>query len=224
MPIVMIETSTERGVVAIMEGSTPLFSEELPFGYQNSKFLFPTLHAALLTSGLSIQQMEYIAVGIGPGSYTGIRLGVIVAKALAYATKIPLVGVCSLETFLPSHDGPFAVLIDARISGLYLVTGIKMGDRVTYVTPPRLASLEQAADLLKGITTLVTPDSRRLQVLFSQQFPNKQWQWQESPPNIAAMHQNALNKWLNHETSPPGGQLEILYLRKTQAEIEKKGG
>ncbi len=61
---------------------------------------------------------DFIAIGTGPGSFTGIRVGVAIAKALAFGWDIPLVGFPSLLSFAPA-EAPFAILADARSGGLY---------------------------------------------------------------------------------------------------------
>lgn len=221
MLTLIIETSTERGVVAISDNTTPLFHSELPYGYNNSKFLLPTLEQGLKEAKLNLNQIELIAVGIGPGSYTGIRIGVVVAKTLAFAGKLPLVGVCSLEGFIPNCDGPFAAVIDAKIGGLYVLKGEKSGDRIEYRSQPEVCELEKAGELLSEVKTLVTPCSSRIKPLLESRYPKGTWEWQESAPSIIQLSKAALNKFNRGEASYDT-HLDILYLRKTQAEIEKR--
>ena len=97
MHTLIIETSTEQGVVAILKDETVLEVSYLPFGYNQSNYLLPHLQSLFQTSGLTPQQIDAIGVGIGPGSYTGIRIGAAAAKTLAYACRKPLIGISSLE-------------------------------------------------------------------------------------------------------------------------------
>lgn len=85
----LIETCTERGVIAFFKGTDLIYERELPYGYQNSQHLLPEIQQTFQKLALSPQQLQFITVGRGPGSYTGIRIGVMVAKTLAYALKIP---------------------------------------------------------------------------------------------------------------------------------------
>ena len=64
---------------------------------QSLVHLHPVMAQALAEAGLGMDQMDGIAVGVGPGSYTGIRIAVTAAKTLAWANRIPLVGVSSLH-------------------------------------------------------------------------------------------------------------------------------
>ncbi len=106
MLTLLIETSTERGLIALFDETTALFQVDLPFGYNNSKYLLPMLKQELKESSHTLDQIALVAVGIGPGSYTGIRIGATVAKTLSFAQKLPLIGICSLEGFIPNRDGP----------------------------------------------------------------------------------------------------------------------
>jgi tRNA threonylcarbamoyladenosine biosynthesis protein TsaB len=220
MLTLLIETSTERGIVAILEHTTVLYNAELPFGYNNSKFLLPMLEQGLKHANLSLSQIALIAVGIGPGSYTGIRIGVVVAKTVAFARKLPLVGVCSLEGFIPKCDGPFAAVIDAKIGGLYLLKGNKRGDCVEYHSQPEVCELEKAGEHLSDVKVLVTPCANRIKPLLETCYPEGRWEWQEREPCAEQLAKAVLNKFNRGEASYDA-HLDILYLRKTQAEIEK---
>ncbi len=109
MLILIIETSTEKGVLILANGPQPAAIKPLPAGPALSKCL--ALEVKIILNG---QVPELIAVGAGPGSYTGIRVGAALAKALAYGWRIPLLGFCSLAAF-----GPLPVLVDARMGGFY---------------------------------------------------------------------------------------------------------
>jgi tRNA threonylcarbamoyladenosine biosynthesis protein TsaB len=73
--------------------------------------------AALTECGLGWEDVERLAVGVGPGGFTGLRIGIATARAIAQARGIPLVGVGSLEALAagaPDHDGTVAAVLDAR--------------------------------------------------------------------------------------------------------------
>ncbi len=112
MTVLIIDTTTESGIVALgtMDGKITA-EKKLPAGYQNSDHLFPVLQEL----GVKATDLEMIVCATGPGSYTGIRVGAVVAKTLSYTHKIPLVGVCTLEGF------PEPALIDAKMGGAYIL-------------------------------------------------------------------------------------------------------
>lgn len=220
MLTLLIETSTERGLIALLDDHTLLFQRELPFGYNNSKFLLPAIETELKNNTLSFQQLSLIAVSIGPGSYTGIRIGVIVAKTLAYALRKPLVGICSLEGFVPESNGPFAAIIDAKIGGVYLLTGIKTEQNIIFTSQPEVCEWSHIKDRLQGINTLVTPYSARIQPLLHTHYPEAHCEWHEIGPNALHLGHSALEKFQQGDFSTDT-HLNLLYLRKTQAELER---
>jgi tRNA threonylcarbamoyl adenosine modification protein YeaZ len=218
MHALIIETSTERGLVAYVSGTQVLWSKELPFGYGQSKSLMPELSIWLQAANLP--PFDCIGVGIGPGSYTGIRIGVAAAKALAYAWKIPLIGICTLKAFIPQADHTaFAALIDAKIGGVYILKGHIEQGRVSYSSEPAVCSLEDVGVLIKDIPLLVTPYQSFLKAKMDQICPNAQWQ--EVSPSASNLSY-AVQAAYTQQAWSLNGQLELLYLRKTQAELEKK--
>lgn len=221
MPTLLIETSTERGFTAIFKGNELLFQKELPFGYNNSKYLLPTVEEALQTVGLVASQLALIAVGVGPGSYTGMRIAAIIAKTLSYACKRPLVGICTLESFLPRQDCSFGVIIDAKIGGAYLLKGRQCNGIAHYTSTPALYSLEKLEIELSDVDVLVTPYKEILQAKLQALYPKLHCEWQEEAPSPFQMLSRAQIKFSENLFSIDG-KLELLYLRKTQAEIEQE--
>ena len=212
MLALLIETSTERGVVAVMRGEEVLFHSDLPFGYQNSQFLLPHIDAGLKKLGLVVRNFDYVAVGIGPGSYTGMRVGAATAKALTFAAQKPLVGVCSLKIFMPHEDGPFAVLIDAKIGGAYMITGHKDNQAIAYLTEPGVFPIEQLPSHLNGIQRLLTPNAKMIKAKLAEQAPELAVTWYECPPDPRHMNSLAKASFDRNEFSRDG-QLNLLYLR-----------
>ncbi len=213
MPILLIETSTERAMVALAKEDRLLFHADIPFGLQNSRHLIPQIDAGLRQLHLTMRQIRAIAVGMGPGSYTGMRVGAMTAKMLAFASSLPLIGICTLHTFISAKEAPFASLIDAKMGGAYVATGRE--------GPPEVVPLEQLGSRLQEGCTLVTPNATKLKPQLTQLYPDKEWQWEEAAPNPLYMALLAQRK-LAAGAYTVDGHLELLYLRKTQAEIEKE--
>lgn len=222
MAYLMIETSTDRGFIACLDKGSILFSKELPFGLNQSRHLMPELDILLKQINFDPRQLSCIGVGVGPGSYTGIRIGAAVAQALAFSWNIPLVGVSSLNGFVPaSYSETFAAIIDARIGGAYVRTGKKEGDTITYLSGPEVCPLEELGARLKGATYFVTPNSGSLRTKLAGIYPEGEWQWEERHPCIAAFGRSVEAAFLRGE-AVPAGKLDLLYLRKTEAEREKE--
>lgn len=215
MPYLIIDTSSERGIIAYGSSQEILFEKELPFGLNQSKFLLPLLTEALKPYG-PIPQIEAIGCGIGPGSYTGIRIGVAVAQALAYSWKIPLIGIGSLLGFIPFDSSAFAAVMDARIGGLYYQKGKKMGSDVIFEGKPHVCSLEEARTRLTGVTHFVTPHMKSLKEKLKMD-----GLWEEKGPSSLQLLKCLENKHLAGEFIFPPEHLHLLYLRETEAEREK---
>lgn len=219
MPILLIETSTERGCVAILEDNTILFHAKLPFGYNNSQSLLPEIQRGLIETGVNLHSLDYLAVGVGPGSYTGIRVGAVAAKTLAYACGIPLIGFCSLQGFFPGQDGIFGAIIDARIGGAYLLLGECRKGVVSYRSNPELCELKNLPDRLEGVGLLMTPQKTVLQARLQNLGYDAYQNLEERDPDPLYIKQQVQKKFERGEYSK-GHDLELMYMRKTQAEIE----
>lgn len=217
MLALLIETSTERGIVALHDGKTSIKQIDLPFGYNNSKLLLPVIEEILGSTGKSMQDLTLVAGGIGPGSYTGIRVGAVVAKSIAFALKIPLVGVCSLEGFVPDNESiadKYVAMIDAKIGGVYvLVKGFE----------PCVKPLDALEELVESVKYAVTPTCDALKTKIDNLYPQNRIQWIERYPSAEALFKSAFQK-LDQGDISKDYQLELMYLRKTQAEIEREKG
>lgn len=222
MQTLVIETSTERGIVACLNKKAIIFSKELPFSLQNAQYLLPMLQQALSEAQICVDNFSLIVVGVGPGSYTGIRVGAMIAKTLSFACSIPLVGVCTLDAFVPDKEGTYAAVIDAKIGGVYMQTGLLSEGKITQQSGPIVCPLSEAISTLKSCKTLVTSNATllrpKLEALFPEGIP--QWSWQECYPSVERMAFLGEEKFHKGEWSQDG-RLELLYMRKTQAELEK---
>jgi len=121
--ILHIETSTKNCSVSIANCGELISLKEINTGeYSHAEMLHPLINEALLESKLTIKDIEAIAVGKGPGSYTGLRIGVSAAKGLCFANEIPLISINSLEILAQSitiDSGLITPMIDARRMEVY---------------------------------------------------------------------------------------------------------
>jgi tRNA threonylcarbamoyladenosine biosynthesis protein TsaB len=118
-----IETSSARGSVALVDGSVSVFSLEHERANAHGESILPLIEEALAQAGWNRSQLDRIAVGSGPGSFTGLRVGIAIAQGLAEGLGVPLVGVPSLYAMalaVPAeHPGCRCVLVDARKGELF---------------------------------------------------------------------------------------------------------
>ena len=122
MLVLGIESSTMQGGVALV-GETGLVAEyTLNVEVTHSERLLPALDRLLTDAGVGLDALGGLAVSIGPGSFTGLRIGLSTAKGLAYATGLPLVGVPTLEVLawsVPYAAVPVCPVLDARKQEVY---------------------------------------------------------------------------------------------------------
>ena len=136
MRILALETSTEYCSVALWQDGTLNERCEL-VGQKHSEVLMEMLDTLLKDAGIRIKQVDGIAFGKGPGSFTGVRIACGVAQGLALGAGINVVGVCTLQALAQSsgHDKVMAAL-DARMGELYLAAYEKRdGEWVAVIEP-----------------------------------------------------------------------------------------
>jgi len=126
-----IESTSTVCSVAISENEKLLALKEINDGFTHAENLHFFIKAALVEASLKIEQLQGISISSGPGSYTGLRIGFSSAKGLAYALKIPLIKVDTLQAFSKSvidliHlDAFYCPLIDARRMEVYFAIHTK---------------------------------------------------------------------------------------------------
>ena len=129
MKILAIDAATEACSAALsIDGSVISRFEICP--QQHSQKLLPFVDDILSEAGVKLSQLDGIAYGQGPGSFTGVRIGVSIAQGLAFAADLPVVGVSSLATMAQQammREGAASVVaaIDARMSEIYLAAYCK---------------------------------------------------------------------------------------------------
>ncbi|MCH9633456.1 MAG: hypothetical protein S4CHLAM7_01810 [Chlamydiae bacterium] len=198
MNYLIFETSSSRGLVSILDGDRVLTRIEVPFGVRESAELVPVLEQALKKHSLSLNDFKNIILGIGPGSFTGLRIGASVAKALSFAKKIPIIGISSLKTFDPLIEGPFGILLDAKLHGIYLQKGIKSNDRIYYEEEAKLYSPEALVDEIQNLPLLMSSQIAPLDIkLKGTSFDTKKLK-ESSPSPIQMLYQALQQPVKNH--------------------------
>ena len=220
MKCLIIDTSTERAVVALTENNHVKVKKELPFGLNHSQALMHYIEESFEDSHWKLEEIDFIAIGAGPGSYTGLRVGASVAKTLSYSKQIPLIGISTLKLFIPLKEGSFSVLIDAKIGGVYIVNGESATGKIYYKTSPEMCSLDSLKNKIDKSQFLVTPNQKQLRVKINDLYPDLLGEWVETGVDAEHASRLALEAFDRKEYSRDG-RLELEYLRRTQAEIER---
>lgn len=150
MRILALETSTEYCSVALWQDGNVVSRSEL-VGQRHSELLIGILDNLLHEAGVKLTELDGIAFGAGPGSFTGVRIACGVTQGLALGADLPVVGVCTLQALAQAagHDKVITAL-DARMGEIYhAVYEKRAGSWVTICEPnlclPQLASQVQGS-------------------------------------------------------------------------------
>ena len=125
--LLCIETATEICSVALSRDTEVIYSHCISEPNAHSAQLFQMIHHAISVAGITASALDAVAVSAGPGSYTGLRIGLSAAKGMAYAADIPVISIGTLEAMAwgikLSHasegQGCFCPMIDARRMEVY---------------------------------------------------------------------------------------------------------
>ncbi len=152
MKILALESSATAASVALCEDETLLAQAFLHTGLTHSQTLLPMARDLLKACGLTPAQVDLIAVAAGPGSFTGLRIGVATAKGLAWAAEKPCAGCSTLASMAWNLAGFFrpGVAMDARRHQIYNARFQVDGTQPHRLTPDRAIALEDLVAELQG--------------------------------------------------------------------------
>lgn len=151
--VLAIDTSTSRSCVAIIEGTKVLYS-----GFRDGATAHGPSLPALVQEALAISDVDEVVVGMGPGPFTGLRVGIAFAQSFALARQIPVRGVCSLDSIAAQiQESDFIITVDARRKEVYwarYTNGVRVGEAgVNFPTDVSGATIH--ADLFPDMVALV---------------------------------------------------------------------
>jgi len=156
-PVLGIETATSQGGVAVAAGGEVLGELQIRNPRSHSERLLPAVETLLGAAGLEPASLAAIAVSIGPGSFTGLRIGVAAAKGLAFSLDLPLYGLPTLEV-LAANAGPAAAtvcaVIDARRGEVFTALYRRRGSNLVKSRKERILAPDKLAASLPGGTVL----------------------------------------------------------------------
>jgi tRNA threonylcarbamoyladenosine biosynthesis protein TsaB len=129
-----LDTATPAVTVALHDGGQPLAQLVTVDAHRHAELLAPAIAKVVADAGASQADLTGIVVGVGPGPYTGLRVGLVTARVLGAALGIPVYGMCSLDVIAADVDaagGDFLVATDARRRELYWARYDGTGRRIT---------------------------------------------------------------------------------------------
>ncbi len=151
--VLAIDTSTSRSCVAIIDGSNLLYS-----GYRDGATAHGPSLPALVQEALAVSDVDEVVVGMGPGPFTGLRVGIAFAQSFARAREIPVRGVCSLDAIAAQvTEKDFIITVDARRKEVYwarYTDGARVGEPAVNF-PADVTGAKIHADLFPDMLALV---------------------------------------------------------------------
>lgn len=151
--VLAIDTSTSRSCVAIIEGAKVIYN-----GYRDGATAHGPSLPELVQEALAVSDVDEVVVGMGPGPFTGLRVGIAFAQSFALAREIPVRGVCSLDAIAAQiTEKDFIITVDARRKEVYWARYTE-GVRVTEPAvnfPAEVAGAMIYADLFPDMLALV---------------------------------------------------------------------
>lgn len=129
MNVLAIDTSVGVSVAILKSDGELTQSLAVDHGMQG-ELTADLISKAVTESGLEINEITDVVVGVGPGPFTGLRVGLVTAKVFAHAREIPIHGICSLDAIAFDYASPCIVVTDARRKELYWARydGMRIGE------------------------------------------------------------------------------------------------
>ncbi|MEW6097439.1 MAG: tRNA (adenosine(37)-N6)-threonylcarbamoyltransferase complex dimerization subunit type 1 TsaB [bacterium] len=122
MKVLGIDTSTPAGSIALIDDEEIIFEYNYQGKLEHSAWLMPTIDKLLKDADISCQDIDGIAISFGPGSFTGLRIGISTVKGLAQGLRIPVIGVSTLDSLacnLPYTEKIICPVLDAKKKEVY---------------------------------------------------------------------------------------------------------
>ncbi len=154
MKILALETSAKAASCAVVEDGVPLAAAWQCTGLTHSRTLLPMVEDMLKNSEMQLAEIDALAAAVGPGSFTGLRIGAAAVKGLAWASEKPCIPVSTLEGMawpLAHLQGIIVCAMDARRKQIYNAVFRAEGGTLTRLRPDRAISLEEAADDIRSL-------------------------------------------------------------------------
>ncbi|MFF3712075.1 tRNA (adenosine(37)-N6)-threonylcarbamoyltransferase complex dimerization subunit type 1 TsaB [Streptomyces phaeochromogenes] len=210
MLLLALDTATPAVTVALHDGTSVIAASSQVDARRHGELLLPAVDRVLAEAGLRLDAVTGIVVGVGPGPYTGLRVGLMTADTFGLALGIPVHGLCTLDGLAYAAegsvaDGPFVVATDARRKEVYWA---RYADSRTRVTEP---AVDRPGDLDIGDLPAVGAGA----LLYPDTFPDAR-----EPEHVSA----AALASLAAERLAAGEELEAprpLYLRRPDAQVPK---
>ncbi|MET9695705.1 tRNA (adenosine(37)-N6)-threonylcarbamoyltransferase complex dimerization subunit type 1 TsaB [Streptomyces sp. NPDC006529] len=212
MLLLAVDTATPAVTVALHDGESVIAEAHQVDARRHGELLLPTVEKVLAGAGLKLDALTGIVVGVGPGPYTGLRVGLVTAATFASVLGVPVHGLCTLDGLAYAArdagiEGPFAVATDARRKEVYWA---RYEDPRTRTTEP---AVDRPADIAEQLAGLPVVGAGAL--LYPESFPDARGPEHQSAGALASLAAQRLAA--GAEFLPP----TPLYLRRPDAQVPK---
>jgi tRNA threonylcarbamoyladenosine biosynthesis protein TsaB len=221
--LLTIDTSTPAGSVALSQGDRLLGEILLNTPSTHTDRLLTSLHQLLDDTGVDLAEVDAFAVVLGPGSFTGLRVGVATVKGLALAMDKPVIGISSLQALavqVPFPKYPLCGLLDARKQEVYAGMFRWEGGLPVLLGKERVLPPEALMEELTGDVLFVGNGANVYRTLIIRQLGSRAHfaPWSLEIPRASAAAALALAAWRNGQIMPVE-LLAPLYIRPSEAEL-----
>jgi len=223
MYILGIETATRTGGVAIVSEDGVLAEYTLNIEVTHSERLMSTVDRVFKDTGLRMASIDGFGVSIGPGSFTGLRIGLSTVKGLAFTTGKPVAAVPTLKALAwntPHARYPVCPLLDARKKEVYAALYRYDGQELTQDLPETVTPLSELADRIAGEVLFTGEGARLFAADIDRLFAGRAHFAPRSAtvPSAASIAEIALDMIsVGRQTGPDG--LSPMYIRRPEAEL-----
>ena len=225
MKILAVESSAKAASCAVLADGELLASAWQAAGLTHSRTLLPMVEGMLKNSELTMEAMDAVAVAAGPGSFTGLRIGIAAVKGLAWAAEKPCIPVSTLEAMawpLAHLEGSIVCAMDARRQQIYNAAFLADSGALKRLREDRALSLEEAAADLAGLDGPMTIVGDGAQMCF-EFFTARGIYCRLAPVHLRLQSAAgvALAAWRRRTETVSAQELMPVYLRLSQAERER---
>ena len=225
MKILALESSAKAASCAVLADGELLASAWQAAGLTHSRTLLPMVEGMLKNSELTMEAMDAVAVAAGPGSFTGLRIGIAAVKGLAWAAEKPCIPVSTLEAMawpLAHLEGSIVCAMDARRQQIYNAVFLADSGALERLREDRALSLEEAAAGLAGLDGPMTIVGDGAQMCF-EFFTARGIDCRLAPVHLRLQSAAgvALAAWRRRTETVSAQELMPVYLRLSQAERER---
>jgi len=225
--ILALETATIAGSVAIVDDGYGLLSEvRVNLKVAHAERLMPSIQWILGASRIAIGEIDAFAVSIGPGSFTGLRIGLSTVKGLSYAAKKPVVPVPTLDALartLPFCPHTICPLLDARKNQVYAALYSWDSGGCRKIMDEAAVEPAKLLENIRGPVVFLGEGAKLYRRLIMETLGSSAFFAPESrmSPMASSVAEIAIEKIARGESADPAG-LTPLYIRKSEAELRWK--